>query len=186
MWSLWLGRWVCSEIELLFLDLIEVDGEWDGVIFMDKIEDNSLFRCSSRNIWQWLSLFFLLCLAFLFLTVCVLCVLDTSHFRTVLPVMKVHERTLAICSHIILTEPQQCWCYVPDMLTQPLTRCSCTVTDAQTDSQACTALFVCRALYSLHRHTAFCKYKAAEGIKTCMNVAHLELLVFRVAWISSS
>lgn len=50
------------------------------------------------------------------------------------------------------------------------------LTDAQTDSQACTALFVCRALYSLHRHTAFCKYKATEGMKTWVNVAHLGLL----------
>lgn len=66
---LWLGRWVCSEIEFLFLVLIEGDCEWD-VIFMDKIEDNSLFHCSSRNIAATLSsIKALYRLVFLFLTV---------------------------------------------------------------------------------------------------------------------
>lgn len=33
----------------LFLVLIDGDYGCNGVIFMDKIEDNSLFHCSSRN-----------------------------------------------------------------------------------------------------------------------------------------
>lgn len=67
MWSLWLGRWVCSEMEFLFSDLVEGDGEWKCYIYARKLGQFLLFfflnfspRRSSRNTAAWL--FLLICL----------------------------------------------------------------------------------------------------------------------------
>lgn len=69
----------------------------------------------------------------------------------------------------IQTQPKQQKCYSKsyrhsDTTLDPLQshRHRCT-----NSLRACTVLFVCCVLHSLHRHTAFCKQKVAEGIKTC-------------------